>query len=75
MNEKEALFYADKIKNTSLNKSKEMFAYACDKCNSWHLTSHSQKDRNEIKSLRKAVAKKNSIINKLKLELDQYKSI
>lgn len=47
--EADALFYIQKLENTSTRKTIPIRAYLCPYCTSWHLTSKVEMTSNEIK--------------------------
>jgi hypothetical protein len=69
--EKQALFYVDKLKKTSDRPVVPQRAYLCQKCNNWHLTSKQENKtytailaENEL--LKKQLADKERIISEIK---------
>lgn len=50
--EKSALFYIEKLKNTSHRKVLPLRAYLCPFCTCWHLTSNKDRNKEDIDELK-----------------------
>lgn len=63
--EKDAVFYIDKLKKTSVREKKPLRAYLCPFCISWHLTSREDYDtphKNVVKWYTTQIESKNKTI-------------
>lgn len=67
-NEKQALFYLDKLNRTANVKKKLTGAYLCPKCFNWHMTS--QKDIKVVR-LEEVITKRNLRIKELELIVEK----
>ncbi len=77
--EKQALFYIEKLNKTSNRKSVPQRTYLCHKCSNWHLTSQVQIKTYsvllaECESLKQDIIEKNKEIKALKESLEYERS-
>lgn len=72
--EKNALFYIEKLKNTSERDIKPVRAYLCDKCLCWHLTSIESKENRQIVYLNRQINNLKAKVLHLQNEISQLKN-
>jgi predicted RNase H-like nuclease (RuvC/YqgF family) len=70
-NEKEALFYIEKLKKTSLRKKIPTRSYLCHICHNWHITS--SEEWKEEKKLNTIIKSQEKTIRELKREMNDLK--
>lgn len=71
--EKQAKYYIDKLKNTSIREKKPIRAYLCPHCLSWHLTSKTEKEDLQMEKYRQEIKNKNAIITQLQQRVVELK--
>jgi hypothetical protein len=71
--EKEALFYIDKLRKTSKRSVLPIRAYLCEKCLLWHLTSKDDKTKIKIERLEKENNNLKNKIKNLRVEIERLK--
>jgi len=71
--EKAALFYIKKIKDTSTKVKRPTAAYLCPHCLAWHLTSRTQKDDMQIEKYRETIKHQKEHIKNLEARIIELK--
>lgn len=71
--EKQAQYYIDKLKNTSIREKKPIRAYLCPHCLSWHLTSKTEKDDLQMGKYRQEIKNKNALITQMNERIRELK--
>lgn len=74
INEKFANEYIEKLQKTSTRQRKPIRAYLCSQCLTWHLTSKTEFDEDEIKVLKEKVKQKNILITALNKRINELKT-
>lgn len=71
--EKDAVFYIEKLKKTSIRDKRPKSAYLCPHCLSWHLTSQDQKYDNRIAKYTAEIKRLGFIIKSLNEKIESQK--